>query len=189
MSRIVVSQFVSADGVIEDPVGMEGLGRGSWTDASVGDDGAKFKLDELMDTDAMLFGRKTYDAYFAAWPSRDDAYANRLNTMPKYLVSSTVDEPEWANSTVLKGDVAEAARAVKERHAGTIMIQGSAQLADALLEHDLVDEWRLMVFPVIVGKGKRFFGDPGRAVDLRLTESRSVGDGVAIVIYEPARSA
>jgi dihydrofolate reductase len=105
------------------------------------------------------------------------------------VFSSTLEEPEWSNTTVLKGDVADAARSVKERHAGNIMIQGSAQLADALLEHDLVDEWRLMVFPVVVGKGKRFFGDPGKAVDLRLTESRSVGDGVAILIYEPARSA
>jgi dihydrofolate reductase len=189
MSRIVVSQFASADGVIEDPVGMEGLGRGSWTDASVGDDGAKFKLDEIADTEAMLFGRKTYDAYFAAWPSRDDEYADKLNTMPKYVLSSTLGEPEWTNSTVLKGDAADAARSVKERHAGDIMIQGSAQLADALLAHDLVDEWRLMVFPVVVGKGKRFFGDPGKAVNLRLTQSRTVGDGVAILIYEPVRSA
>jgi len=189
MSRIVVSQFVSADGVIEDPVGMEGLGRGSWTDTSFGEDGTKFKLDEIMDTEAMLFGRTTYDAYLAAWPSRDGEYANRLNAMPKYVVSSTLEAPEWTNSTVLKGDVAEAARSVKERHAGNIMIQGSAQLADALLQHDLVDEWRLMVFPVVVGKGKRFFGDPGRAVNLRLTASRSVGDGVAILVYEPVRSA
>ena len=189
MSRILVSQFVSADGVIEDPVGMEGLGRGSWTDASFGEEGTKFKLDEVMETDAMLFGRRTYDAYVAAWPSRDDEYANKLNAMPKYVLSSTLGEPEWTNTTVLRGGAAEAARSVKERHAGNIMIQGSAQLADALLEHDLVDEWRLMVFPVVVGKGKRFFGDPGRAVDLRLTESRSVGDGVAILIYEPARSA
>jgi dihydrofolate reductase len=188
MSRIVVSQFVSIDGVIEDPVGIEDLGRGSWTRASSGEEGGQFKLDEIQDAEAMLLGRRTYDSYAAAWPSRDDPYSDKINSMPKYVVSSTLDDAQWSNTTVLRGDVADDVRGIKERHSGDILIQGSAQLTDALLALDLVDEWRLMVFPIVVGKGKRCFGDPGRAVDMRLTQSRAVGDGVAILVYEPVRA-
>jgi dihydrofolate reductase len=188
MSRIVVSQFVSVDGVIEDPVGIESLGRGDWSGrASSGEEGGRFKVDELMDAEAVLLGRRTYDGFFAAWPSRSGEYADKLNSMPKYVVSATVKDPEWTNTTALSGDVPSEIRALKARHEGDILIYGSAQLTDALMEHDLVDEWRLMVFPIVVGKGKRCFGDPGRAVDLKLTECRSVGDGVAILIYQPAR--
>jgi dihydrofolate reductase len=187
MSRIVVSQFVSVDGVIEDPIGIEDLGRGEWVRASSGADGAKYKLDEILATTAMLFGRRTYDSYAAAWPERDDEYANKLNAMPKYVVSSTLKDPEWSNTTVLDGDVAASVGSLKEQLEGDILIQGSSQLADALLAHGLVDEWRLMVFPIVVGTGKRFFGDPGKAVDLRLTDSRVVGDGVAILVYEAVR--
>jgi dihydrofolate reductase len=188
LSRIVVSQFVSADGVVEDPVGMEGLGRGAWSDtASRGPEGTKLKVDEIMQAEAMLFGRKTYDGYAPAWSSRSGEYADRINAIPKYVVSSTLEDPEWSNSTVLKGDPVEAARSVKERHGGDILVQGSIQLTDALLEHDLVDEWRLMVFPVVVGKGKRLFGDPGRAVNLRLSDARSVGEGVGILTYQLVR--
>ena len=188
MSRIVVSQFVSLDGVIEDPVGIETLGRGAWSGrASSGEEGGKFKVQELMDAEAVLLGRRTYDGFFAAWPSRGGEYADRINSMPKYVVSSTLQDTEWTNTTVLDGDVADEMRAVKERHGGEILIYGSAQLTDALMQHDLVDEWRLMIFPVVVGTGKRCFGDPGRAVDMRLTESRTVGEGVVILVYQPAR--
>jgi dihydrofolate reductase len=187
MSRIVVSQFVSVDGVIEDPVGMEELGRGDWTRASSGPEGGKYKVDEIMDAAAMLFGRKTYDSYAAAWPGRDGEYADKLNGMPKYVVSSTLSDPEWSNTTVLHGDAASAVGKLKEQVDGDILVQGSAQLTYTLMEHDLVDEWRLMIFPIVVGAGKRFFGDPGKAVDLRLVESRAVGEGVAILTYEPAR--
>jgi dihydrofolate reductase len=188
MSRIVVSQFVSLDGVIEDPVGTETLGRGAWSDrASAGEEGGKFKVDEVMDTEAMLLGRTTYDGFVAAWPSRGGEVADKMNSMPKYVVSSTLEDPEWTNTTVLSGDIPTEVGKVKERHDGDIVIYGSAQLTDALLEHDLVDEWRLMVSPVVVGKGKRCFGDPGKAVDVKLTECRAVGDGVVILMYEPVR--
>jgi dihydrofolate reductase len=187
VSRIVVSQFVSVDGVIEDPVGMETLGRGSWTTASSGAEGGKYKLDEILQAEAMLLGRTTYDSYAAAWPSRDDEYADKLNAMPKYVVSSTLEDPEWSNTTVLKGDVAAEVGRLRDRPGGEILIQGSAQLTYALHERDLVDEWRLMVFPVVVGAGKRCFGDPGKAVNLKLADSRAVGEGVAILVYEPDR--
>jgi dihydrofolate reductase len=187
MSRIVVSQFVSVDGVIEDPVGMEELGRGDWTRASSGPEGGKYKVDEIMDAAAMLLGRKTYEGYAAAWPGRDGEYADKLNGMPKYVVSSTLGDPEWSNTTVLQGDAPSAVRKLKEQTDGDILVHGSAELTYALMEHDLVDEWRLMIFPIVVGAGKRFFGDPGKTVDLRLVESRAVGEGVAIMTYEPVR--
>jgi dihydrofolate reductase len=190
VSRIVVSQFVSLDGVIEDPVGIESLGRGAWSDsASSGAEGDKFNVDEMMDAEAMLFGRKTYDGYVAAWPSRGGEYADKINSMPKYVVTSTLAEPEWSNTTLLEGDVADAVRWVKGRHVGDILIHGSAQLTATLMEHDLVDEWRLKIYPIVVGKGKRYFGDPGRAIDMRLTGSRTVGEGVVILVYEPVRDA
>jgi dihydrofolate reductase len=188
MSRIVVSQFVSADGVIEDPVGMETLGRGDWSgSASSGEEGGKFKVDELMQAEALLLGRKTYDSYAAAWPSREDDFSDRINSIRKYVVSSTLRDPEWANTTVLGGDPATEVGRLRDQPGGDILIQGSGQLTDTLLEHDLVDEWRLMIFPIVVGKGKRCFGDPGRAVGMRLTECRAVGEGVAILVYESAR--
>jgi dihydrofolate reductase len=187
MSRIVVSQFVSVDGVIEDPIGIEDLGRGEWVRASTGPDGSKYKLDEIMDAAAMLFGRRTYESYAGAWPERKDEYADRINSMPKYVVSSTLADPTWTNTTVLAGDPASSVGALKQQIDGDILIQGSVQLTYTLMEHDLVDEWRLMVFPVVVGAGKRFFGDPGKAVDVRLVECRAVGEGVAIVSYEAVR--
>jgi dihydrofolate reductase len=186
--RIVVSQFVSLDGVIEDPIGIETLGRGAWSDsASSGAEGDKFNVDEIMDAEAMLFGRKTYDGYAAAWPSRGGEYADKINSMPKYVVSSTLAKAEWSNTTVLTGDVPTEVSKVKERHSGGILIHGSAQLAHSLMEHDLIDECRLKIYPIVVGKGKRYFGDPGRAVGMRLTESRAVGAGVVILVYETAR--
>jgi dihydrofolate reductase len=188
MSRLVVSQFVSVDGVIEDPVGIEGLGRGEWVRASTGPEGGKYKLDEIMDAAAMLLGRRTYESYAGAWPTRDDEYADKINSMPKYVVSSTLVDPMWSNTTVLgDGDAATSVGALKQQIDGDILIHGSAQLTYALMEHDLVDEWRLMVFPIVVGAGKRFFGDLGKAVDVRLVECRAVGDGVAILTYEAVR--
>jgi dihydrofolate reductase len=188
MGRIVVSQFVSLDGVIEDPVGIEELGRGSWTGcAASGPEGEKFKLDEIFESEAMLLGRRTYEGYVAAWPSRDGEYADKINSMPKYVVSSTLEQPEWNNTTVLDGDVGGSVQELREQLAGTILIQGSGTLVHALMERDLVDEWRLMTFPIVVGAGARFFGDPGRAVPLRLASSRTVGEGITIATYEPIR--
>jgi dihydrofolate reductase len=188
MSQIVVSQFVSLDGVIEDPVGIEELGRGAWSDrASSGPEGYRYKVDEIMDAAAMLLGRRTYEGYAPAWASRDGEYADKINGIPKYVVSSTLVDPEWSNTTVLEGDAATAVRQLKEQTEGDILVHGSAELTYALMEHDLVDEWRLMIYPVVVGAGKRCFGDPGKAVDLRLVDSRAVADGVAILTYEPVR--
>jgi dihydrofolate reductase len=188
MRRIIVSQFVSLDGVIEDPVGIEGLGRGAWSGrADSGPEGAKLKLEEMRESEAMLFGRKTYEGYLAAWPSRDGEYADKLNSMPKYVVSTTLDSPAWANTTVISGDVATEVGKLKEQPGGDILVHGSAELTYALHEHDLVDEWRLMVYPTVVGAGKRCFGDPGQAVDLKLIDSQTGGDGVAILVYHPVR--
>jgi dihydrofolate reductase len=184
MGKLAVSQFVSVDGVIEDPVGMEGLGRGDWTSSgSVGEEGNEFIHEQIRAADAFLMGRRTYEGYVAAWPEREGEYADKLNAIAKYVVSSTLTEPDWANTTVIGG--VDDVRALKQRHQ-EIMLQGSGQLADALLAAGLIDEWRMIVFPVIVGTGRRLFGDPGRALNLRLTDSRKVGDGVQILVYAPS---
>ncbi|MEX2212178.1 MAG: dihydrofolate reductase family protein [Gaiellaceae bacterium] len=148
-----------------------------------GDEGDKFKLDETMATEALLLGRVTYEGFAAAWPSRDGEFADKFNAMPKYVVSSSLGEPEWSNSTVLRGDVAEEVATLKQELDGDIVVHGSAQLVQTLLEHDLVDELRLMVFPVVLGSGKRLFGDTSEKKALRLVDSSTVGDGVAILIY------
>ena len=187
MGRIVVTEFVSLDGVIEDPGGAEDFKYGGWSfEISRGDEGDRFKLDEALNADALLLGRRTYEGFAEAWPSREGEFADKFNSMPKYVVSSTLDEPEWENSTVLRGDLAEEVAQAKARHDGDVVVHGSAQLAQALIEHDLVDELRLMVFPVVLGTGKRLFGDPGEKKTLRLVDSKVVGDGVAILTYAPA---
>jgi dihydrofolate reductase len=187
MGKIVVTEFVSLDGVMEDPGGAEDFKYGGWTfEISRGDEGDKFKLDEAKASDALLLGRKTYEGFADAWPKRSGEFADKFNDMPKYVVSSTIGDPEWANTTVLRGDVAEEVSKVKEEQDGEIVVHGSAQLVRALLEHDLVDEMRLMVFPVVLGTGKQLFGETSDKKPLTLTDSRTIGDGVAILIYEPA---
>jgi dihydrofolate reductase len=187
MGRIVVTEFASLDGVVEDPGGSEDFKYGGWSfEFSRGDDGDKFKLDETMEAEAQLLGRVTYEGFADAWPSREGPFADKFNTMPKYVVSSTLEDPEWANSTVLKGDVAEEVGKLKQEVDGVILVAGSVQLVQALIEHDLVDELRLMVFPVVLGAGKRLFGETSDKKGLRLTDSKTVGDGVAILVYEPA---
>jgi dihydrofolate reductase len=186
MGRIVVTEFVSLDGVMEDPGGAENFKYGGWTfEITRGDEGNKFKLDETLSSEALLLGRVTYEGFADAWPSRKDEFADKFNTMPKYVVSSTLEDPEWSNSTVLKGDLAEEVAKLKQSHEGHIVVHGSAQLVQALLEHDLVDEFRLMVFPVVLGSGKRLFGETSDQKPLRLVDSKTVGAGVAILIYEP----
>jgi dihydrofolate reductase len=186
MGRIVVTEFVSLDGVMEDPGGAEGYKHGGWTfEFSRGDEGDKFKLDEALSSEALLLGRVTYEGFADAWPSREGEFADKFNTMPKYVVSSTLEEPEWNNSTVLKGDLAEEVAKLKQEQDGDIVVHGSAQLVQALVEHDLVDELRLMVFPVVLGSGKRLFGDTSDKKRLRLVDSKTVGDGVAILTYAP----
>jgi dihydrofolate reductase len=187
MGRIVVTEFVSLDGVMEDPGGSENFKHGGWSfEISRGDEGDKFKLDETMASDALLLGRVTYEGFAAAWPSRDGEFADKFNSMPKYVVSSTLDAPEWTNSTVLKGDLADEVGRLKDRHEGDVVVHGSARLVQALLERDLVDELRLMVFPVVLGSGRRLFGETSDKKPLRLVDSRVVGDGVAILVYQPA---
>jgi dihydrofolate reductase len=187
MGRIVVTEFVSLDGVIEDPGGAEDYRHGGWSfEIERGEAGDKFKLDETMESDALLLGRKTYEGFAAAWPSRDGEFADKFNNMPKYVVSSTLKDADWTNSTVLDGDLTEEVSKLRQEPGGDIVVHGSAQLVEALIEKDLVDELRLMVFPVVLGSGKRLFGETSDKKRLRLTDSKTVGDGVAIMIYEPA---
>jgi dihydrofolate reductase len=185
MGRIVVTEFISLDGVIEDPGGSEDFEHGGWSfEISRGDEGDKFKLDEAMEADALLLGRTTYEGFAEAWPSRDGDFADKFNEMPKYVVSDSMGEAGWTNSTVIGGDLSAEVAKLKGNHDGDIVVHGSAQLAQALLDQDLVDELRLMVFPVVLGGGKRLFGDSGKK-PMRLTDSKTVGDGVAILVYEP----
>jgi dihydrofolate reductase len=187
VGRIVVTEFISLDGVIEDPGGSENFKYGGWSfEFSRGDEGDKFKLDEALESAALLLGRVTYEGFAAAWPSREGEFADKFNNMPKYVVSSTLESPDWTNSTVIKGDVPEQVKKLKDEIDGNIVVHGSAQLAQTLLDHDLVDELRLMVFPVVLGSGKRLFGETREKKPLRLVESRVVGDGVDIEIYQPA---
>jgi dihydrofolate reductase len=187
MGRIVVTEFISLDGVVEAPGGGEDFKHGGWSfEIDRGEEGDRFKLDETLAADALLLGRVTYEGFAAAWPSRDDEFAEKFNSMPKYVVSSTLAEPEWNNSTVLDGDVVEEVSKLRERQDGDIVVHGSPQLVQTLVDHDLVDELRLMVFPVVLGSGKRLFGETGDKKSLRLADSKMVGDGVAILTYQPA---
>jgi dihydrofolate reductase len=185
MGRIVVTEFVSLDGVMEAPGGGEDYKHAGWTFEINRGDGDKFKLDEALDAEALLLGRVTYEGFAAAWPSMEGEFADKFNGMPKYVVSSTLDQPEWNNSTVLKGDLVEEVTKLKQTPGGDIVVHGSAQLVQALIEHDLVDELRLMVFPVVLGSGKRLFGETSDKKSLRLADSKIVGDGVAILTYQP----
>jgi dihydrofolate reductase len=189
MGKIVVTEFVSLDGVMEDPGGAEDYRHGGWTfEIDRGEEGNQFKLDELIEAEAQLLGRTTYEGFAAAWPSREDpgGFAERMNSMPKYVVSSTLQEASWNNSTILRGDLADEVAKLHREIDGPILFAGSAQLVQGLLERDLVDELHLMVFPVVLGEGKRLFGDVSEKKPLRLLDSRSVGDGVSILTYEPA---
>ncbi|MGB7588767.1 MAG: dihydrofolate reductase family protein [Solirubrobacterales bacterium] len=186
MGKIVVTEFVSLDGVMEDPGGAEDYRHGGWTFDFDRGEGDKFKLDEIVEAEAQLLGRVTYEAFAKAWPTMSDpvGFADKMNAMPKYVVSSTLSEAGWNNSTILRGDVAEEVARLKREVDGVILVAGSAQLVQALVEHDLVDELRLMVFPVVLGAGKRLFGDVSEKKTWRLTDSKTVGDGLAILIYE-----
>jgi dihydrofolate reductase len=188
MGRIVVTEFMSVDGVIEDPGGAEDFEYGGWSfKFNRGDEGDKFKLDEALNADALLLGRVTYQGFADAWPSREGEFADKFNNMPKYVVSSTLRDPEWTNSTVIDGgDLSAAVERMRREHDGDIVVHGSGQLVQALLDQDLVDELRLMVFPVVLGKGQRLFGETAGMKPLQLTDSKTVGDGVEILVYQPA---
>jgi dihydrofolate reductase len=186
MGKIVVTEFVSLDGVMEDPGGSESYRHGGWTfEFDRGEEGNKFKLDEILEAEAQLLGRVTYEGFAAAWPEREDpgGFAERMNSMPKYVVSSTLREASWSNTTILSGELADEMARLHREVDGTILVAGSAQLVQGLLEHDLIDELRLMVFPVVLGEGKRLFGDVSEKKPWHLADSKTVGDGVAILTY------
>jgi dihydrofolate reductase len=191
MGRIVVSENVTLDGVVQDPAGAEGFVRGGWV-GRIGEGGrdgaAKVLLDEALRADAQLFGRRTYEFLAARWPSRSGALADRLNDMPKYVVSSTLKDPEWSNSTVLAGDVVQEISKLKQELDGEIVVAGSIRLVRALIENDLVDELRLMVYPVLLGAGERLFGETRGQRPVRLVETRAVGD-LTYLTYEVVREA
>jgi dihydrofolate reductase len=187
MGRIVVTEFVSLDGVMQAPGGGEGYEHAGWTfEISRGEEGDRFKLDEALDAEALLLGRVTYEGFAAAWPSMQGELADKFNAMPKYVVSSTLKDPTWNNSSVLNGDVVQQVTALRKQPGGDIAVHGSAQLVQTLVKSDLVDELRLMVFPVLLGSGRRLFGETSAKKSLRLTDSRIVGDGIAILTYQPS---
>src|SRR5881275_2072072 len=191
MGKIVVSENVTLDGVVQDPAGAEGFGRGGWVGRVGGrgrEEAAKVLLDEALGAEAQLFGRRTYEFLAARWPSRSGALADRLNAMPKYVISSTLEDPEWNNSTVLNGDVVEVVTNLKQQVDGEIVVPASIQLVRTLLEHDLVDELRLMVYPVVLGAGERLFGETSDKKALRLVDTQTVGDGLAFLTYELVRN-
>jgi dihydrofolate reductase len=192
MGRIVVTEFISIDGVIEDPGGSEDHRHGGWTfEIDRGEEGDKFKFDEVMEAEAQLLGRVTYEGFAAAWPKYEEqeeegGFATKMNQMPKYVVSSTLEEADWQNSTILSGDPIAAVRQVREEVDGVILVAGSATLVRSLIEEDLVDELRLMVFPVLLGGGKTLFPEGGAKKRLKLVEAKTVGDGISLVRYERA---
>jgi dihydrofolate reductase len=187
MGKIVATEFISLDGVIEDPGGAEDFVHGGWTfEIERGEEGDKFKLGELEEAEAQLLGRVTYEGFAAAWPTMEDpvGFADKMNSMPKYVYSTTLGSADWQNSTVLSGDFAADIAKVKEDVDGVILVAGSAQLVQGLIAAELLDELRLMVFPVVLGGGKRLFAGDGRKVPLTLTDARTVGAGIQLVTYE-----
>jgi dihydrofolate reductase len=189
MGRIVASEFISLDGVIEDPGGSEDFEHGGWTfEINRGEEGDKFKLNELAEAEAQLLGRVTYEGFAAAWPSMEDdaGFADKMNSMPKYVFSSTLESADWANSTILSGDFATEIAKLRDEVDGIILVAGSAQLVQGLIAADLLDELRLMVFPVVLGGGKRLFADDGQKKPLKLASAETVGDGISLVTYEKA---
>ena len=192
MGKLIISENVSLDGVIQDPAGDEGFQRGGWV-GRVGDRGreaaAQVLLEEALGTEAMLLGRRSYQFLAARWPSRTGALADRLNSKPKYVLSSTLHDPAWNNTTVLKGDVVNEVPKLKQRLDGDIVVPASFQLVRALIEHDLVDELRLMIYPVVLGAGERLFGETSDKQPLRLIGTRTVGHDLAYLTYQPVRDA
>jgi dihydrofolate reductase len=188
VGKLVVTEFVSLDGVMQAPGGEDFKYPGWSFEFDRGEDGNDFKLQETLETEALLIGRKTYESFAGAWPSREGEFADKFNTMPKYVVSSTLEDPEWNNTTVLNGDVAEEASKLKAEIDGIVQVPGSNRLVQTLLENDLVDELHLMVFPVVLGTGQRVFGEYSERSDWRLSDARQVGpDGVLVLIYERSR--
>ena len=190
MGKIVISENVSLDGVVQDPTGEEGFKHGGWF-GQIKDhpEVGRLALDDALVAEALLLGRRTYEFFAVRWPSRHGELADRLNTLPKYVVSSTLQAPDWNNSTVLKADPVGEVAKLKQELTGDILVLASFQLVHALMEHDLVDELRLKVFPVLLGAGERLFRDTTDKKPMRLLESRTVDDGVTYLTYQRARNA
>jgi dihydrofolate reductase len=190
MAKIVVSQFVSLDGVIEDPGGSEKWERGGWAfKYERGPEGDQFKLDEVMASDALLLGRVTYEGFAEAWPSREGDFADKFNGMRKYVVSASMDDADWNNSVVVRPDaLVDTVSKLRQEPGGDVLVNGSAQLVAALHANDLVDEYRLMVFPTVLGGGKRMFADDGHVSGLRLMDAKPAGETL-ILVYEPVKAA
>jgi dihydrofolate reductase len=190
MGKIVISENVSLDGVVQDPAGDEGFMRGGWVGLIKDRPGAnKLALDEALGADALLLGRRSYEWFAGRWPSRSGELADRLNSMPKYVVSSTLEDPDWNNSTVVKGDVVDEVSKLKRELDGEIVVAASFQLLRTLIDHDLVDELRLRIYPVVLGDGERLFGETSDKKPMRLVDTQTVDGDVAFLTYEVVREA
>jgi dihydrofolate reductase len=188
MRKIIYSTFITLDGVIEDPGGADKSKYGGWAfQFERGPEGDKFKMDEMLAAGALLLGRVTFDGFAAAWPSRTGEFADRMNGLPKYVVSNTLKDPTWQNTTVLTGDIPREVKKLKALPGGDILVTASSQLLPVLVENDLVDELRLMVYPVIVGGGKHLLRGESERARFQLVQAKPVGDGVIILIYQPER--
>jgi dihydrofolate reductase len=192
MGKLIISENVSLDGVMQDPTGEDGFRLGGWFNQMRDRDReawAKVELDEALGAEALLMGRRSYEYFAARWPSRNGEWADRLNGMPKYVVSSTLEDPGWHNSTVLTGDVVTEVSKLKQAVSGDIVVYASGQLVPTLIEHDLVDELRLMIYPVVLGAGQRIFGQTSDKISVRLVDTRTVGDGLAFLSYQLVQNA
>jgi dihydrofolate reductase len=185
MSNIVVSEFVTLDGVMEAPGGEPGHPHSGWVFDFMSDDQLRYKLEETLEAESLLIGRVTYESFAGAWPSRTGEFADKMNAMPKYVVSTTLRDPEWNKTVVIGNDVIGQIRRLKERHGGPLLVAGSRTLVHTLMEHDLVDEWRLMVFPVILGSGRRLFPETPSKTVLRLVDTKPFSSGVLVQTYHP----
>jgi dihydrofolate reductase len=187
MAKIVVSEFVSLDGVMEAPGGEPGYRHAGWVMKFPDAQQFQYKFDEVLAHQAMLLGRKTYEGFASAWPSRPGEFADKMNNMPKYVASTTLNNAAWSNSTVLQGDVAQAVSKLKQELHGDILVAGSRTLVNTLKQHDLIDEYRLMVFPIVLGSGMRLFDESTDATTLKLVDTRSFGNGVVVLTYHPSK--
>lgn len=187
MRKLIVSEFVTLDGVMEAPGGEEGHPHSGWVFDFMGPEQERYKLDEVLESDVLLLGRVTYETFAAAWPARSGEFADKMNGMPKRVVSKTLTELEWSNSTLVEGDLAEEVDRLKQEGDGTVVVAGSRTLVHGLMERDLVDEYRLMIFPVVLGSGRRLFPETPDKTVLTLADTRAFDSGVVVNTYHPAR--
>lgn len=187
MKKIIVSEFVTLDGVMEAPGGEASHPHSGWVFSFMSTEQLQYKLDEVLEAESLLIGRVTYESFANAWPKRSGDFADKMNTMPKYVVSSTLQDPEWSNSKVLRGDFVKEIRQLKAQDGGPILVAGSRTLVHTLMEHDLVDEYRLMIFPVLLGSGRRLFPESQNKTLLRLLDVQTFGSGVLVSTYAPNR--